>query len=289
MPALQMKGTLMEVQGGAGPGGGLTPPQWRTGIVETLFQRLTVADLLASEQTSASQLRYVVEGTALNMAAPTAEGGQKPESTLGFTETVEPVRKIATYIGVSDELLEDAVQIQSYVNSRLSLFVRIKEEDQLLYGSGSAPNLQGLLNRSGIQNHSRGTFTNLDAIRQMITKSRDSFLEPDAVVIHPAQWENIELLKDGQGAYYGDPFRGGPRTLWNLPVVVTNVIGNGTALVGSFGQAAAIHRRGALTVEASNSHSDWFTKDLVAIRAETCLALAVYRPASFVRGTALVT
>jgi HK97 family phage major capsid protein len=194
----QFKGTLLETTAG-GPGGGLVPPDYRAGVVETLFQPLTVADLLNTENTTGSQIRYTVEGTATNSAAAVAEGGVKPESTVVLSETVEEIRKLATVIHISDELLDDAPAVQSYLNNRLTLFVRITEEDQLLYGSGTAPNLRGVLNRSGSQNHNRGTFTNLDAIRQMITKSRTSFVEPDGLLLHPAPWENIELLKDSQG------------------------------------------------------------------------------------------
>jgi HK97 family phage major capsid protein len=201
-------------------------------------------------------------------------------------QTDEPVRKIATYLGISDELLADSAQIQQWLNQRLSLFVRIAEEDQLLRGNGTAPNLRGILNRTGIQTHGRGSDTNLDAIRKMITKARTSYVEPSFVALHPNQLETIELAKTtGGGEYFGDPFRGGPTTLWGKPVIVTNGVGAGTVLVGSR-QAATIFRRGSLRVEASNSHSDWFRKDLVAIRAEQREALAVFRPSAFVMGTA---
>ena len=51
---------------------------------------------------------------------------------------------------VSDELLEDAPSIQSYLNGRLTLFVSIEEERQLLRGTGTNE-LIGLFNRSGGQ------------------------------------------------------------------------------------------------------------------------------------------
>ncbi len=280
------KGTLLESTAG-GPGGGLVPPQYVPGVVQTLFQPLTVADLLATTSTSASQIRYVNEGTATNAADTVAEGALKPESTLGLSEVVEPIRKIATWLPISDEMLEDSVQVQSYVNSRLSLFVSIKEEQQLLYGDGTAPNISGIFDRAGFQNHNAAG-TLIAEIREMITKSRTSFLEPDGLVVHPNQWESIELYRTTTGEFQTDPFRSGPKTLWGLPVVVTNAIGAGTCLVGSFKQAAEVYRRGGMSIEASSSHSDFFVRNLQAIRAETRLGLAVYRESSFVRGTAAV-
>jgi HK97 family phage major capsid protein len=283
---LELKGTLTETTAG-GPGGGLVPPDYRPGVVQTLFQPLSVAELLAQEQTSGSQIRYVVEGTATNATTAVAEGALKPESTLGLSETVEPIRKLATWLPVSDEMIEDGPAVQAYINSRLTLFVSITEEQQLLYGDGNAPNLQGILNRSGIQTHNAAGGTAIAEIRKMITKSRNSFIEPDALLVHPTQWESIELYRTTTGEFQVDPFRAGPRTLWGLPGVVTNVIGSGTCLVGSFKQAARLYRRGAMSVEASNSHDDFFRRNLVAIRAERREGLAVFRPASFVRGTAL--
>jgi HK97 family phage major capsid protein len=278
------KGTLLE---GATPGGGpLVQPDVRPGVVETLFQPLTIADALSVQQTTSMIVRYLNESSVTNAAAPTAEGALKPESSIALDQVDEPVRKIATVLDISDELLEDAAGIQQWLNSRLSLFIRIAEEDQLLRGNGTTPNLRGILNRTGIQTHARGADTNLDAIRKMITKARTSYVEPTFIAMHPAQSENIDLLKTTDGEYLGNPFGGGAATLWGKPVVVTNAVGAGTVLVGSR-QAATIFRRGALRVEASNSHDQHFRRDLVAIRAEQREALAVFRPAAFVMGTAM--
>jgi HK97 family phage major capsid protein len=115
---------------------------------------LGVADVFGQSQTSASQVRYVNEGTATNAAAGVAEAGVKPESTLVYSEVVEPVKKIATVLPISDEFLEDAPSVQSYLNERLSLFVSFETERQLLRGAGTNE-LVGIFGRSGI-NRTRG-------------------------------------------------------------------------------------------------------------------------------------
>jgi len=211
---------------------------------------------LNTEQTTSKTVRYIEETTATNAAAPALEGDRKPEATLAVGQVDEPVRKVAVFLPVSDEMLDDAPGLRGYLNQRLSLFVRITEEDQLLRGNGTDPNLRGILNRSGIQTHNRASDTNLDAIRKITTKARTSFVEPTFVVMHPNQAETIDLVKaTGSGEYISDPYRGGAVTLWAKPVVVTNAIGAGTVLVGS-SQAATIYRRGGLVVEALNSHRD---------------------------------
>ena len=295
---MQMKGTLLET-GAGGPGGGLVPAQYAPGIVSTLFQPLVLGDVLPSVQATGSQIRYVVEGTATSGAAGVAEGGTKPESTLGYSEVTEPVRKIATMLPVSDELLEDAPAIQQYVNTRLSLFVRIEEERQLLRGAGGNE-LTGIFARS-ISTTSAGT-TNADRIFRAAAGVRGSaFLDPDFVVVHPSNWTTMRLQQDGAGQYFGGgPWGGqygattaGAQTssfssspYWGMRVLVSTTVGAGTALVGS-SQGAAVWRRGGLTVEATNSHSNWFQLNLNAIRAEERLALACYRPSAFCAVTGL--
>jgi hypothetical protein len=68
---------------------------------------------------------------------------------------------------------------------------------------------------------------------------------------------------------------------------VTSVIEAGVALVGCFNTAAQIFRKGGVRVDASNSHQDYFTRNLVAVRSELREALAVYKPQCFGEVTGL--
>jgi HK97 family phage major capsid protein len=287
-PSVELKTVLTE---GAGSGQALAQPELQPGILPGLLRRLTLAALIPQGQTAATTVRYLSETTFTNAAAPTTEGALKPESTLVFAQVDEPVRKIAHFLPVTEEMLEDAPALKAYIDGRLTLGVQLTEEDQLLNGNGTAPNLSGILNRSGLQAaQPRGTDNNADCIYKQVNNIRaNAFLEPDSLVIHPTNWTTIKLAKDASGQYYGGA-AGGPfgastapglETLWGLRVRVTPAISAGTALVGAFAEAAQIFRRGGLRVEASNSHSDFFQRNQVAIRAEERLALAVYRAAAF--------
>ena len=300
--ALEMKGTLLEGAGGGGGAIAATVPQVVPGVVDKLFQQLTVADLLLSGQATTNSIRYVIEGTATSGAAGVAEGGLKPESALGLTTADEPIKKIATILPVSEEMLEDAPAIQSYINGRLSLFVRIEEERQLLRGTSGGNEVQGLLTSRGIPVYNGGTAAGNRAeqlFKGMNSMRGSALLEPEWTIMNPADWEAIRLLKDNNGQLYGGgPFfgpYGGPQgpassssqvagatdSLWSKPVYVTGVLGAGTALVGTRA-AAQVWRRGGLSVDASNSHNDYFQRNLVALRAEERLGLTVYRPTGFV-------
>jgi HK97 family phage major capsid protein len=272
-------------------GGDLIVPNYRAGITSILFQRLTVADLLAQGTTDGPTIYYMKETTATNAAATVAEGAAKPESTLVFDAVTDSLKKIATWLPVSDEMLDDVPQIRSYIDQRLRFFVEQQEEAQLLNGDGTGTNLTGLRNRSGLATDvARGTDSNADAIfKQIMAIQTTAFVMPDAVIVHPTNWQAIALSKDSNGAYLGNgPFNSPlvPR-LWGLPVVVTTAITAGVALVGAFKMGAQVFRKGGISVDVSNSHSDYFIKNLTAIRAEERVALAVYRPGAFGEVTGL--
>lgn len=296
---VELKATLTETTGGGITGSGLAQPDVQPGILSLLFQPLTVADLMPSGVTTSALVRYLKETVATNAAAAVAEGAAKPESTLNFSAVDEPVRKIATWLKVTDEMFEDVAQLRSYIDARLALFVRIQEEAQLLTGSGIAPNVTGLLNRAGLTAaQALGTDTAADAIYKEITKVRvASFLEPTGIVLNPTNWQTVRLAKDANNQYYGGgPFTaaygnaGGPAPdmLWGKTVVATTAMTAGTGLVGAFATAAQVFRRGGLTVEATNSNEDDFKNNLIMIRAEERLALAVYRPSAFGTVTGLL-
>ncbi len=276
--------TLTEAGGGAA----LMQPDRRPGIQELLFRRLVVADLIASGTTESTTISYVQETGFTNAADTVAEGGTKPESALTFAAVTDTVRKIAHWLPVTEEMLEDAGQIRSYIDARLRLGVELVEEDQLLQGSGVAPDILGIRNRTGISTavvrDDAGGESNADAIyRQIAAIATGALIQPDGIVMNPTNWSTIELMKDDSGAYMaGGPFAARVGlTLWGLRVVATPAIAAGTATVGAWASSAQAFRRGGMRVEASNSHSDFFIKNLVAIRAEERLALAVYRPAAF--------
>lgn len=290
------EGTIPNFSGGSGLGGQLVTPEFLPGIVPLKFQRLTIADLLASGTTTSSSVTYVIESAFQDLTATVAEKGAKPQLDLTLQRRQDNVTKIANRAKITDELLQDASQFQSYLQNRMIFGVQRVEEAQLLNGNGTAPNLTGLLNRAGLAPAvvtSAGlTATKaMEAVYNQITNLRSvSFVEPDAFVINPVDWQTIRLGKDANNQYYG----GGPIvgqygigaptnqvSLWGLTGVTTTAIAQGTILVGGFQECAQVFRRQGVTVEMTNSNEDDFNNNLVSLRAEERLALAVYRPAGF--------
>lgn len=280
----------------AGSGG--LPTQYGNAL-QTRYRKLTIADLLAQGTLSQATLTYWQQGTLTGAPTAVAEGAAKPSMNFAFGQVTEALAKIAGVTKVSDEMTEDADFMVSIVRSQLLQQLALVEENQLLNGSGSAPNLRGLLNRSGIQTYSTPATSTpkktLDGIFHAINLVQtNSFIPADGIVMNPTDYENVRLGADGQSQYYG----GGPFTgaygndgfslqpgLWTLPTVVTPAIAAGTVLVGAFQTGAQMFRKGGVRLESTNSNEDDFKTNLVAMRVEERVALAVYYPTAFCKVT----
>lgn len=255
----------------------------RAGIVPSAQEERTVRDLMLQGATDNNTLTYMEETTFTNAAATVAEGGTKPESALDFTERTDIVRKIATWIPATAELLADVAGIRSYIEGRLMFMVRRTEETQLLLGDGVAPNILGVQVRTGVQTQALGTDPVFDAIFKAITKVRNTgFAEPNGLVMHPNDWQGLVLTRTADGLYIlGNPANEPIERVWGLTPRITTAETEGTALVGAFTPMAQVFQREGITITVSTEHSTFFVENKVAILAEERLALAVYRPAAF--------
>lgn len=263
----------------------------RTEIVGSAQEERTTADLMLQGTTTAQKVTYFEETTFTNSAAETDEAAIKPESALDFTLREDDVRKIATWVPVTDEMMEDVPTFESYLRGRLGFMVRQREELQLLRGAGTGVNILGLYNRTGVQTVTGYGMSTIDSILAGITEiQKDAFVEPTAMVIHPNDWFQVRTSKDTTGNYLLGPATLDPDQArpWGLRVrVTTNALEN-TALIGAFNQAQ-IFRRSGISIAISTENQDFFIYNKLAVRAEERLALAVYRPAAFCKVEAIVT
>lgn len=291
----------------SGSGDGLTGYDRVPGIVELGQQRPMVADLFMQGQTDQNTVRYLKETSYTNGADTVAEGDDKPEAAFVLEEIDAAVRKVAVWTKVTDETLEDFSQIRPYIDQRLGFMVRSKIDNQLLNGSGTAPNLAGLLGTSGVQTAEMTSNTPLEfakTVLNAITKVRSTdgaFFEPDAIVMHPNDYEKLRSAVDGNSQFYGGGYFQGqygtpyndPNFMWGLRVVQTTAISelnlatpgasNKGPIIGDFKNGGAVHYRNGLSIAATNTDQDDFIMNLTTIRVEQRLALAVYSPLAFCR------
>lgn len=283
----------------------------RTDIVEMLGRRpLTIRNLVSNRRTTSDTVEYVKETSHTNAAAVVAEatssaaptlpaldgnalaagaslvnaagGGYKPEGAWAFEVATAVVKTIAEWVPVTKRALADVAQLEGLINDELRADVLEEEEDQILNGNGSGENFSGINNTSGIQTQAWSTDL-FETIRKGVTKLRTvGRVNPTAVVLNPADAERIDLAQDANDRYYyGGPQAIGQRTIWGVPVVESEAQASGTGLMGDFAKAVLWDRE-QTTVTMTDSHADFFIRNLVAILAEERLAFGVVRPTAFV-------
>lgn len=252
-------------------------------IMDQITRPIQLIDLIPGNSTTQSAVTFMEETGFVNNAGEILEGAPYPESALGLTERTSPVRKIGTWIPVTDEQLEDVPMVQGYINNRLPFMIKQRLDGQIINGNGTAPNLTGILNTSGIQTQAKGGDPVPDAIYKAMTKVKvNSLSVPNAVVMHPNDWQDIRLLRTTDGIYiWGSPSEAAPARIWGLPVVESFGIVENTALTGDFANSVELVTRRGIDIQVSNSHADFFTHGKQAIRADIRVALVVYRPLAF--------
>lgn len=263
---------------------GWAPETLRTGrLVDFATRPVQVTDIIPQTTTSQAAVVFMEETTFTNTAAEAAEGGTYAEATLALTEQSSTVRKIAVFLPVTDEQLEDEPQVQGYINNRLPFMIRQRLDSQILVGNGTAPNLRGLLNVAGIQTQAKGADPTPDAVYKAIVKVRTvGFAEPNAVIFHPNDWQDIRLLRTADGLYiWGNPSEAGPERIWGLTVAQAVALTENTGVVGDFANFSELAVRRGVDVQVSNSHGTFFVEGKQALRADMRTALIFYRPAAF--------
>jgi HK97 family phage major capsid protein len=277
-------------------GTGVLEPERLTRVPQvTPDDRLTFSDVINTGRTGAGSVSYVREEAFSDTAAETAHGAQKPEQTLEYTEQTATVATIAGWIPVHNQQLEDWPQLRSLIDGRLRYSVQRRRDYQLVWGNGTAPNLQGIMDVSGTQDieangrYDSGDHTLIDVARMGITDVLVAGYQPNFLAIHPYDWEAIVLEKGTDNRYVWAVVtdENGSR-IWGLRVVESVAMQEraGVAterrvmIVGDGQMGAQILDRAALTVLVG-AINDQFIRNMRTILAEERLAFPIYAPAAF--------
>lgn len=257
-----------------------------------------VRDLFPAASTSANLIDYfrvlTMDNSGRGAAAPVADYssskfGLKPKSQLKFESAQASVRTIAHWEAAHRNVLADEPQLRSIIDNELLYGLSLAEDDQILNGDGSGENLRGILNTANVQSYTgKDTDQMSDQLRKSATLSILANYPGTGFVLHPFDWEKIELQKakgDGQYMITSNVAIGATTQVWRQPVVESPAMKEGTWLTGAFGIGAQLYDRAQASVRIAEQHEDFFVRNAVAILCEERLALAVKRPESFVKGT----
>ena len=267
----------------------LVPADRRPELVHPMTRALTLRDLMAVVPTASSSVEITRELVFTNSAGPQTQAAVKPESALTFELKNYPVVTLAHWLAASRQVLSDQPMLEQYINTRLIYGLALEEEREFFNGTGAGGELSGLLVAGNHTVYSRGATadTKIDCLRKSMTMLQiNNHSVANAIILHPADWEAIELLKTTQGEYLtGNARLGAENKLWGVNVIPTVAMNLGSFITADLANSVVLFQRQETTVEISTSHSDFFTRNLCALLAEERLALAVTKPLGIIYGS----
>lgn len=252
-------------------------------------QRLPLRAVLNVIGTESGTVEYASQTTRTDGTAMVAEGTAKPESVYEWELLNVSTRVIAHWTKASNQILSDAPQVQGLIDGELRYGLALKEEQQLLFGTGTGAEINGMV--PGATAYSAATIagytpaTQIDDIGVAILQCSLANHSPTAIVLHPSDWWAMRLLKDGDGKYLlGNPQEVVASNLFGLPIVPTLSMTAGTFLLGDFMASGTVYDRWQPRVETGFVDDD-FTRNLVTIRAESRIAQAIKHSDALITGS----
>lgn len=295
------------ISGLAASAGALVRPDRRPDVIVPPSRPLYIRDLLPTIPTASNAVEVMRENVFTNSAAPQEPGSAntaigagewqaKAESNITYELLTVPVRTFAHFVPASRQVLTDAGLLQGLINNRLMRGLYLESDAQLLYGDGTNQNLTGLMVDSDVSDVGEiaaGTTADelagamLDHIRAAVTEcQKNDFYDVNGVVLNPVDFATLETAKGSDGQYiWVDVSTGGEPRLWRVPVIVSNAITAGDFILGDWTSGATIYDREQMDIRVSESHSDYFVKNGVAILAEERYGFGIERPKAYAKGS----
>ncbi|MFD5901000.1 phage major capsid protein [Streptomyces microflavus] len=256
---------------------------------------LLIANLLDRQTSDGTTLEYMRDTSGpqstWNAAAVVAEGADKPKSgPFTFDLITTTLKTVAHWVPITRQAADDNSQLMGYINGRLTYGLDYKLDREILTGNGTTQ-MQGILTTSGIGAYQPGvgnTDAKLITVRKAKTQGELALYPPDAIVMNPLDWQDIELDTDANGQFRvitSVTDSGAPMRIWGLVVVTSVAMTAGTALLGGYRTGATLWERQGVTILMTDSHADFFTANTLVILAERRANVAVHTPQAFVKIT----
>ena len=253
-----------------------------------------IRSLIPNGTTDAQTIRFPKESAYTDNAAATAQGSALGQSDFDLTATSVNVEKIGTFMKITEEMLADTPQLSSYLSARVPSKVLAIEDNQIMSGDGSSPNMSGLFtdgtafttSSGGLFYQSVESANEYDVLIAALNQLALLNYTADSILLNPTDFHKIVLLKSTANEYLKNQvIQGIQPAIMGVPVTINTAIPAGKFLVGQLSVATQLWIRDGLGIEFSREDSDNFQKSFVTVRALMRAALTTYLPNAIVQGT----
>jgi HK97 family phage major capsid protein len=265
------------------------PPDVRPGIVLRPYEEVHMRNLIPTGTTNSNVIRHVRDNGGEGGPAMVAEAGTKPQLDRDLSVEDANVRKVATYLRIPEEMMDDIPYIVSFLTNMGTEEVMKVEDFQILYGDGTGQNLSGLFTNAtafaagaAVIGASSNRFDVLRAARLQIKKL---WRKPSFALVSPFDYFVMTSAKDTTNNYI---LQGGGNglipSLDGVPIIEnTAVVDNDFLMMDRL--AAEIDFRKTLQVKFFEQDQDNAIKNMVTVVIEERLALPIYYVNGLIKGT----
>lgn len=256
------------------------------GVIPGSFAPTTVRALIPEVPFSGNALTAIRELSWTNGAGFVEQGASKPASTLIFEDVTLPIQTVAHTIKITRQLLQDVPAVVQHTYNRLRHGLAVKVDRQLVLGTGTSPDIQGLTMPSNFVEYApTAGDTLIDAIARVRSQMLAVGEYPDSIIVNPADWVSLMTAKaSGDGHYlYGIPGSSMTTTPFGLRIAESPYVPVGSFIVAGMQAGVSVHSTMSAAIDVGYVNDD-FNRNLLTLRAEERLALFVQRPATVMYG-----
>lgn len=261
------------------------------------FQALTFWNILPKGRTNSNNVVFA-RATRTNNAGPQVGGSPeafenvtKPESAYSFARVSREVYTYAHFLPVSEQMLEDAPFLETWLQGELTDGLRDQAEYQCLLGSGANGDLSGAVTEAtpyAIESPEEASHSRPVRVRSAIAQLEAANFAPNFILLHSRDWYRMEVDRINPGTdnrfIWSNPQNAADKRLWGLPVIVNNRMTQGSFLIGDINKCRVLEKSG-IAFAAAYQDSDNFQKNMVTFRAECRMTFIVHRTEAFVTGS----
>ena len=250
-----------------------------------------IRGLLPIGSTDAQTISFVKEANAENGAAAVAEGSTLAQSDIDLVETTVKLEKIGTYMRITEEMLSDIPALTSFLSARVPQRILAAEDNEILNGDGSTPNLDGLFTDGTA--FAEGNFADAvesaneyDVLIAALNQLQLANYKANVILMNPTDLHKIVLLKSTANEYLKNQiYQGLQPSIAGVPIVTNTAVTAGKFLTMDSNRATQFWIRQNLAVEFSKEDSTNFRDGFVTVRATERVALTNYETSGIVQGT----
>lgn len=190
----------------------------------------------------------------------TGEGAVKPLRDFDLVVAEKSAKKVSEVATFSNEIMQDVDMFLEMLTIDLIEQVNLKEEDGILFGTGSGNDPVGVTTVASayVLTSIETTDPNdMDAIRAAYAQVVSLNHTPTAVFVNPIDAANMDLVKTSEGMYVLPPFTTAEgMVIKGVQVVEKNQIPVGYFLIGDM-RKVMIFDYIAMTIELGYNGEDW--------------------------------